>query len=108
MTNKAPKVEETMFPIAMFKNSMPFIPEAPAKLTITKETAAIKNLLTSPGETLINPTTSPKTTRTAKIIPLTCPICPRLALKTPRDNANTTPIKKAHAPNKLSLDLITL
>jgi hypothetical protein len=89
----------------MLKNPIPAIPSAPAKLTNTKDTAAIKKVLTSLALTLTNPTIIPITTNNPS---MTVFKLASDAPKIPTARAKTTPIKKAHAPNKFSLDFIAI
>lgn len=104
-TNNAPKVEDTIFPISQFKNSMFLTPALPAKLTITKDTEEVINLLISLGATPINPITKP----TISSIPRKKGLrFPNKALNTPPKTAKTIPIRKAHALTTFSRDLIAM
>ncbi len=105
-TSNAPREEETILPMFQLKNSMFRTPAEPAKLTMTSETEDIKNLLTSLGATLMNPTIIPKTTIIPSIMGLSS--LRKDAPKIPATSAKTTPIVKACAPSRFSFDLIIL
>jgi len=104
-TNRAPRVEETIFPSSQFKNSIFLTPAEPAKLTITSETEDIMNLFISLGDTPIKPITNPNTNRSPSKKGLRFP---NRALSIPPISASTTPIKNAHALTIFSLDLIAI
>ncbi len=104
-TNNAPKVDETMFPISQFKNSMFLTPAEPAKLTITRETEEVMNLLMSFGATPINPITSPNNNKSPKRKGLRLP---NKALIIPPSIARTIPIRNAQALTTFSLDLMAM
>jgi len=104
-TNKAPRVEETIFPISQFRNSIFLTPAEPAKLTMTKETDEVINLFISLGDTPIKPITSPNTNSKPSKKGFNSP---NNALNMPPTRARTTPIRNAHALTLFSLDLIAM
>jgi len=100
-TRRAPMTDETILPIAT-----PLIaasrtrPCIPAKLTITNETEANKNVWELFSETKY-PTTKPKIARTPNIHGLVL-----FPATIPTITASTIPTRNAHAPIRFSLDLI--
>lgn len=80
-------------------------PADPAKLTITKDTEEVMNLLMSLGATPINPITNPTISNIPRKKGLRFP---NKALKTPPKTAKTIPIRNAHALTTFSRDLIAI
>ena len=94
----------TKSPKGNAKISAPDITLSPAKLTITNETAANRNVPTSLFPIFNKPTNNPIKTNKPDIVALVVELrlIPMLGI-IPITTAKITPTKKAHAPTKFSL-----